>query len=276
MVKNIIFSGGALKGWGYIGTIRALKELIPFKDIENVAGVSVGSLFAFFYVLQIDYSILLDIFINLNINDYLDINLNDIMKSQSILKGNNFKECITGIISLKIDPNITFKDLYKYTRVIFTVCCLNVSKSDIEYFNYYNSPDVKVIDTLIASCSLPLVFSLQKINGNYYCDGGLCNNCPQNLYEELDTVAFDLEIEEEESIENKELFFIDIINCMVNLANKVYNVKYENKIRVLSKEYSNQIYNFNQTKDDIFNIYMNGYNNCKRELYNKFIALPSY
>jgi predicted acylesterase/phospholipase RssA len=32
MFSNIIFSGGALKGWAYIGTIKALRELVK-KDL---------------------------------------------------------------------------------------------------------------------------------------------------------------------------------------------------------------------------------------------------
>ena len=32
MIKNIVFSGGAFKGWAYIGTIRALNEYIRIKE----------------------------------------------------------------------------------------------------------------------------------------------------------------------------------------------------------------------------------------------------
>ena len=49
MLKNIIFSGGGLKGWAYIGTLRALYELIDYHEIEQVIGVSVGSLYVMFF-----------------------------------------------------------------------------------------------------------------------------------------------------------------------------------------------------------------------------------
>jgi NTE family protein len=60
VLKNIIFSGGAFKGWAYIGAIRALNEKIDFKHIRQVVGVSIGSIFALFYLLQIDHNIILN------------------------------------------------------------------------------------------------------------------------------------------------------------------------------------------------------------------------
>jgi hypothetical protein len=66
MLKNIIFPGGGLKGWAYIGTIRALTELVDYSKIEQVIGTSIGSLFGLCYVLQIEWSYLLDFIINLD------------------------------------------------------------------------------------------------------------------------------------------------------------------------------------------------------------------
>ena len=61
-IKNIIFSGGGFKCWAYIGTIRVLYEEILFKNIKSVIGVSCGSIFGLFYLLQFDYSFLLNHF----------------------------------------------------------------------------------------------------------------------------------------------------------------------------------------------------------------------
>ena len=50
VVKNIIFSGGGLKGWAYIGVIKSLNENISFKNIEQIIGVSIGSVLGLFYL----------------------------------------------------------------------------------------------------------------------------------------------------------------------------------------------------------------------------------
>ena len=42
---------------------------------------------------------------------------------------------------------------------------------------------------------------------------------------------------------------------------------------ILSEKFEKEMCNLNQSKDDIFNIYMHGYNNSYNLLYNNFIAL---
>ena len=192
MLKNIIFSGGGLKGWAYIGAIRALYELIDKNDIEHVIGVSIGSLFGLMYILQVDYNEILDYIMGLNYRDVLDIEIDNILINQSLLNGKIFKEKLCELIKLKIDHDITFKDLRKHTKILFTTCAINVSEGKLEYFNYLLTPDIKVIDALMASCSIPVLFPSYKIGESYYYDGGCSNNCPVNLVDELCSIAFDL------------------------------------------------------------------------------------
>ena len=79
-----------------------------------------------------------------------------------------------------------------YTNVLFTVNALNINNSKLEYFNYTLTPDIKVIDAVRASAGIPLVFPAYCINGNYYYDGGICNNCPTDIVDELNTIIFDI------------------------------------------------------------------------------------
>jgi len=58
MVKNIIFSGGGFKCWAYIGTLRVLKEY--HCEVEQIIGVSAGSLFGLCYILGMTWEFLLD------------------------------------------------------------------------------------------------------------------------------------------------------------------------------------------------------------------------
>ena len=80
MIKNIIFAGGGLKGWAYIGTIKALNEfkIIDFKEIEQIIGVSAGAIFGLFYLLKLSPEYLLDYFINLDFNEMVDTDIDNI------------------------------------------------------------------------------------------------------------------------------------------------------------------------------------------------------
>ena len=273
MIKNIIFSGGGLKGWAYIGTIQALDELDKAysfrKDIEQVIGVSMGSLFALFYVLNIKWNYLLDTIIELNFKDLFDSDINDIFSNQSIIAGIKFMNIIKEIISTKIDPCITFNELKMYTNVLFTVNALNINNSKLEYFNSILTPNIKVIDAVRASAGIPIIFPAYLINDSYYYDGGICNNCPIDKVDELSTIAFDLGFSQNN---NSSIKLLDLIHALIRITNNTY--KRDGIIfQILDERFNKETLNLDQSRDDIFNIYIFGYINSKKHIYDNFFAL---
>ena len=265
MIKNLIFTGGGMKGWAYIGLIRALYESSTYFDVSQVIGVSIGALFGLLYVLKTDYNILLDYAISLNLKEFFDINLDDILINQSLLVGNKFTEFIKEIISFSVNPDITFKELRYYTNVLFTVNAVCLNNSKLEYFNYKLTPDVKVLDAIRASCNLPIFLPPYKINGNYYFDGGICNNCPSDIVDELQTMVFDVSHTENNNCSENKL--VDFLNCVVNIINQFHKKETNNIYRILDDKFKEEFFNLNQSKDDIFNIYMNGYKNSKEIIF---------
>lgn len=270
MIKNLIFSGGGLKGWAYIGTLRALSELIDRKGIEGVVGCSIGSVFGLFYLLDIKWDYILDYVMELNFADIIDPDIDSFIINQSILQGKIFKEIIMELISQKIDPCITFNDLWKYSKKLFTVTALNITDLKLEYFNWKLTPGIKVIDAIMASSSLPLLFPSYRIGNSMYYDGGVCNNCPVTFVNSLGCVAF-IFGEPDTSFDNGNLF--KLFNCLVLLLNKSNDSDEYLKFTILDPQFKNEMVNLNQSRDDIFNIYMNGYTNSKKVLFDNFIAL---
>jgi NTE family protein len=272
MIKNIVFSGGGFKAWAYIGSLRVLEEYRDhLVDIEQIIGVSAGGVFGLFYVLGIKWDFLLDFFMNLNFKELFDIDIDNIVVQQSILAGIKFTEIIKEIMSYHIDPNITFIELYRRSKIKFTTSALNITDSKLEYFNYKLTPDIKVIDAVRASCSLPIVLPPYFINGKYYYDGGICNNCPIDTVDETTSIAFDVAFYPENNQSSVKL--IDLLNSLVTITNKSNKKNTDNIYTILDTSFSNESVNLNQTRDDIFNIYMNGYINSKNIFFKNHIAL---
>ena len=244
MIKNIVFAGGGFKGWAYIGTLKALKEYISIENIEQVIGVSIGSVFGILYILQMDPDFLLDFIMNLNFKELVDIDIDSILINQSLLQGDTFTGILRELLSFKIDPDITFKELKRYTKILFTVNALNITDSKLEYFNSELTPDVKVIDAVRASCSLPFLFPSYCINEKYYFDGGIINNCPVDILDELSTIAFD--VSHETPVTSFKLY--DFLNSIINITNKLYAVKnQENVYRILDSRFKNEMVNLKNT-----------------------------
>jgi NTE family protein len=273
MIKNIIFSGGGFKGWAYIGTIRALNEYVNLNDIKTFTGTSIGSAFGLFYIIGIKWDFLLDLFMNIDFKDILDIDIDNILINQSIIKGHAYKNIIKQVMSTKIDPEITFIELYKYSKILFSVTSLNITNCKAENFNYLTTPDIKVIDAILASSSLPFLYPAYKIKDNYYYDGAMCNNCPTNLVDELESVAFDISLTSNELKNNIQI--INLMDSLTNFSNKQFPKNEKIIFKILDSKFEKEFMNINQTKDDIFNIYMNGYKNSKNIIFDNFIALPA-
>ena len=208
MVKNLVFSGAGLKCWAYIGTLRALNEY-PLKDIEHVIGVSAGGIFGLMYILGAKPEFLLKFFIDNNIHEFYDIDIDNILTQNSLFAGLKFTGLIKTLIAYYVEPDITFKELYQYCKIKFTVNALNITDSQLEYFNYILTPEIKVLDAVTASASLPVILPAYNINGKLYYDGGLCNNCPVDIVDEVDTLAFNTKLSGESG---KGIHLLDLLN----------------------------------------------------------------
>ena len=262
-MKNIVFSGAGLKCWAYIGTLRALDEY-KINGVENVVGVSAGSAFGLFYILGIKWDFLLNFFMNTKLQELFDIDIDNILTQQSLFAGLKFKFIINELISHYIDPGITFKELRYYSKIKFTVNALNITDGILEYFNYELTPNVKVIDAIMASCRLPLILPPYQINGKLYYDGGLCNNCPIDFVDEVDSIAFDVDSGEIKTTSN---YMIKLLNALVRIANNTTPKRTYNKYIILDESFNDETVNFN--------IYMYGYINSKNIIFENCIALPA-
>ena len=267
-IKNIVFSGGGFKCWAYIGTLRALEEY-KVNCVEQIVGTSAGGVFGLFYLLGIKWDFLLDFFMNIKFKELIDIDIDNILHQQSLLAGTKFTNVLKEVMSYRIDPDITFEELRKHKNIKFTVNALNINNSILEYFNYTLTPDVKVIDAVRASCSLPFILPSYEIKGKYYYDGGICNNCPIDIVDEIDSIAFDVSFFSETI--NSKIKLLDLLNCLVTITNK--KKVYDNVYTILDETFKDEVVNFNQSRDDISNIYMYGYTNSKNIIFKNHIAL---
>ena len=119
---------------------------------------------------------------------------------------------------------------------------------------------------------MPFLFPPYKIGEFYYYDGGLCNNCPTDLVDELESIAFDIGSLESDNSGTFKL--LDLISTLSAMSNSSFIHKRDIQYQILDSRFKNETVNLNQSRDDIFNIYMNGYINSKNIIFNNFIALP--
>ncbi len=156
--SGLVLSGGGARGIAHLGAVKALYEEGHAFDviIGTSMGAIAGSILADGYhpdeIVEMLTPSVLKTFIK------TDITKNGLMT----MKGG--REFLKKILRAK-----NFEDL----RIPFiaTATCLNDGRA--HYFEKGN-----IIDAVMASASIPVVFSPVVINGLQYVDGGVLNNLP--------------------------------------------------------------------------------------------------
>lgn len=237
--KNLMISGGGIYGISMVGIIKELKKYNFLDNLKKFFGTSVGAIICL--LLVVDYSIdeIIEFILNFNFKLLINNsnNLFDNLSSNFGFYDNKNMRCILNnlLTAKNFNYNITFQELYNLTskELIINVSCIN--KSHNLYISHNTYPNYNVIDIVIASCSIPILFYPFKYDNNYLLDGGLFNNIPINYFEDELEESIIIAHKQTEllNFDNLENYLLNILISMYNQSNKInYEVKnlifYEN------------------------------------------------
>ena len=160
MKIGLALSGGGARGIMHTGVLQALHEHHIFPEI--IAGTSAGAIMGALYAEGLSPA------------DILEFS-----KSLSIKKGMRWS---TGPGFLKHDllrerlrdaiPHDSFEGLKKP----FSVSVTNLNSSHNEMFS-----QGQLIEVVVASSSIPVIFAPVQLGDDLYCDGGATNNMPAKV-----------------------------------------------------------------------------------------------
>jgi NTE family protein len=276
-IENICFKGGGIKGVAFIGVAKALKEIGLWNNIKRVIGSSAGAIFAGAVACKINPD---DLVIAIEATDFSQFQDSNwgmmgegyrLIEELGIYRGDYFYNWYSKLLEkFTGNANITLKEIYdKYgTEIVITTT--NITKRKLVYLNYINNPNMKLVDAVRRSMSIPVFYiPISEIdeNGvvNYYVDGGCTNNFPldyfDNLYPNGDsfgkTIGFNLE-PGSVPINPKEYINTSVkINSIIDLVTQLINTIIEEIERVRLKpedEGRTIIINTNDIQATDFNI----------------------
>ena len=155
---GIALSGGGARGIAHIGVLHALNENGIFPN--RLSGASSGSVIAALYCLG---------------NSPLEIlKLSHEQAFLKIFKIGLFNKGLTELTYLKsFLENHIAEDNFETLKIPLHISVSNINSGNSEIIS-----SGKLIEPLLASCALPLIFKAVRMNGSLYVDGGLLNNLP--------------------------------------------------------------------------------------------------
>ncbi|MBK8882692.1 MAG: patatin-like phospholipase family protein [Bacteroidales bacterium] len=155
---GLVLSGGGARGFAHLGLMQALNECGIYPDI--LSGTSAGALAG---VLYSDGYTPKEILHLMKSGSRLDF-MRPAMPREGLLQIGGIIKILKSTLRAK-----TFEEL----KIPLYVAATDLNNGKAEYFSTGN-----LLDPVIASASIPVLFQPVMINDIYYVDGGVLDNLP--------------------------------------------------------------------------------------------------
>ena len=248
MYSNLVLSGGALKAVVLLGAVKYLEEKDLIKHFKNYVGSSAGAIIIFFLIIGYKSYEIKDILIE-EINNIVDLdfeNIDDFFINYGIDNTDRNKDILKKYLIKKTKLNdITFIEFAKKYGLNFTITGTNLTTRNTDYFNVDNFPNMSMIDALVITSCIPLIYKPIEYNDNLYIDGGIYNNFAYNYYKNKND---SLGINVTYNYSRKNDTFINYFNnILLSLMDKIIELGLDNSENVC-------FINFDEKRKDGVNI----------------------
>ena len=266
-MRNLVLSGGGIKGILHLGALKSLEEKQLLKNIENYGGSSAGAMIALLLCIGYTYNDIMIVFLKINLDKFYDItDIFEFLNIYGLINLNPCEKLLRILLENKFNKKkITFKELYNLTKKTLHINSINLNSHKESIFNYINTPNIDIIDACIASCSLPFIFPPKLINNNYYIDAFAVNNCPCNMFKnDLDNTIclsiYDCSTENNfKKIDGFQNYIISVFNSLKNYTYDININTYKSKI-IITLSYNCSPIDFDLSKNILSDIFIKGYN----------------
>jgi len=181
--EGLCISVGGMKGILQLGVIYEFWKNGQLLNLKYYAGSSVGSLLIF--LLAIGYSPIEILTFSCDpkfISNFENMNLINIKTIYGIYPQSILKDKLEELVKLKIGFIPTFEEFYeKFDKDIF-IALYKLSENNKNKRKIYagkdTTPNMKITDAIIMSCSIPIIFEKAVYNNDIYIDGGFNDSFP--------------------------------------------------------------------------------------------------
>tara|TARA_Y100000389_G_scaffold38998_1_gene33388 strand:- start:4897 stop:5775 length:879 start_codon:yes stop_codon:yes gene_type:complete len=259
-IEHLVISSGTYRGIKTLGSIKYLlnNKHILIENIKSIYSTSAGSIIGLILCLKIDINDIVKYVINKPWNNYINYDVNDIIGifyNLGICDISFFYEIFDTLFkTCELKNDITLKELYEYSNIDFHIFATNICKFELEDFNHTTHPNLKAIEAVYMSSTVPIIFK-PLFNNPLYLDGGFLNLYPiEYCLDKYDkNTILGLMIEDNCNLENNSdesntsnVQFTNILEYMGFIMEKVHNYlirknNYTLKYEIIIKSSRNSI-----------------------------------
>jgi predicted acylesterase/phospholipase RssA len=236
-IEHLVISGGGPNGFKFLGALEELHDQ-NFWNIENIKTIyctSVGSMIATMLSLKYDWETLNTYLIDRPWKELFKIKPKQILEAYSnkgVINISHLEKTLKPLLVAKdLNINITMKEFYEYSSIELHMFTVELNSFQVEDISYLTHPELRLIEAIYMSSSIPSLIQPLFYENKCYIDGGLLANYPiQYCIQRFDKETI-LGIKTEYASSNKSILTSDatILEFVVNIF-----IKYMEYISILS------------------------------------------
>jgi NTE family protein len=207
-IENLVFEGSGIRGIGFCGALEVLDSAGFMDNIKRVSGTSAGAITASMLAVGYSPQEIREIIYYTDFQEFNDGERIFVGGTERLLsnfgwyKGEEFMNWLESHIQKKTgSADITLKELHQNPQKNYLdvyVMATNLSDQKSEVLSYETHPDMRLVDAVRISMSVPLWFQAIGMNSSdevlsaeewdkntdIMIDGGLVSNFPIHVFDE--------------------------------------------------------------------------------------------
>jgi predicted patatin/cPLA2 family phospholipase len=270
---TLVLPGGATKGLILLGAIQCAVDKLLCTKIVNYIGTSVGSMIG--YLLAIGYTpveIIVYICTNGLIERMQCIDLVSMIKGTGASEYSYIQTSLEKMTLKKIGKYLTLKELQTTYGKTLISTTYNRTRAVTEYVGPDNYPELPCLIAIRMSCNLPLLFEKFKYMGCEYVDGGISNNFPILIGENIGKKVLGFTLSPQKVIipddnENMLVYLYTLLSVPVNQSTQyIISLATEKSTIIVVPSGDKQIFDFNINSSSKLNMFSSGYQCVSKSL----------
>ena len=195
MYTGLLLGSGGTKGYLIIGALKYLLETRQLTRLRHICGVSIGAIIGFLYLIGCLPSDML----RLDLSEFQSIHGKELLGLVQSLLSKGYLYDLEPLVDQLNEysaqhnfKNVSFRELYEYKKIKFTVVAYDVNNATPLYFSHETHPDLPCVRAIRMSCAVPIVFNPQYYPGDrnrMVIDGSFYTSTPFEVFTEEDHVV---------------------------------------------------------------------------------------
>lgn len=212
----VVLGPGGIKGYLELGALFNLEQEGYLYKVKTYCGVSVGSIISMLLVCGFTVKEIATHSLDIKAFEYDGIS--NFEQSEGIFKNEMMRKKLTTMITEKLCLTYvpTFHQLYTFTGKILVVVTTNRSDGCADFFSPEETPNENILNAVMGSINIPIVFSRVEINGKVQDDGAIGNCYPIDYFDNGRDVVFGIFVEHEND-KSKSGVLHTIYNCICSI-----------------------------------------------------------